>query len=367
MEKYWSKDFYNPSGIYKESVAIKREVEEARTRVARALGVASSGIIFTASGTESDNLAILGAYETVRHIQKKPHIIISAIEHPAVVGAAEEVVRRGGEISVLGVDEEGRVSVEALKKLLKKNTLLVSIGLANGEIGTVQSLSKIGRIIREYRKNKESPYPYLHTDASQAPNYLDISLESLQADLLTLDGSKIYGPKGVGVLAMRKGVKIHPIIFGGGQEGDRRSGTLNPALISGFACALDIALRDREKESKRLNILRKYFIEQVRNRLSKAVINGSPENSLPNIISISLPDTLSEFVLLKLDKEGLLASVGSACSTLGRESGSPVIKALGKPELVESTIRLSFGRLTTMGEVKRAIEIFCLVGESVLK
>ena len=373
MEKYWSRDFYNPSAIYREGVWIKEEVEESRTRVARALGVAPSGVIFTASATESNNLAVLGAfeawcYQTPRRARgKKPHIIISAIEHPAVIGAAREVVRRGGKMSILGVDKEGRVSPETLKKLLKKNTFLVSIGLANNEIGTIQPLSKIGRLLREYRKGYNSSYPYLHTDASQAPNFLDVSIESLQTDLLTLDGSKIYSPKGVGVLAARREVKIHPIIFGGGQEGARRSGTLNPALISGFALALEIALRDREKESRRLEVLRKYFVESVTERLPKIVINGSLDNHLPNIVSISLPSIISEFILLKLDREGVMASVGSACSLDERVSGSPVIRALGRSDLAEATLGFFFGRLTTLGDVKRAVEIFCLISESMLK
>ena len=372
MEKYWSRDFYNPSAIYQEGVRIKEEIEQSRAGVALSLGVAPPGIIFTASGTESDNLAVLGAFEAFRQRSAvagqaqgkkakdgKPHIIISAIEHPAVVGAAEEVVRRGGEMSVLGVDEEGRVSPEALKKLLKKNTFLVSIGLANNEIGTIQPLSKIGRLLREYRKSHSSSYPYLHTDASQAPSFLDVSLETLHLDLLTLDNSKIYGPKGVGVLAVRRGVKICPIIFGGGQEGNRRSGTLNPALVSGFALALKIALRDREKESRRLENLREYFIESVSGYLPRVVVNGSRNNHLPNIVNVSLPGVLSEFILLKLDKAGVMVSVGSACSADERVSGSPVIRALGKSELAESTLRFSFGRFTTAGEVKQAVKIFC--------
>src|SRR3989344_2556804 len=218
MEKYWSRDFHNPSAIYEEGIRVKREVEECRARIGRSLGVQPKDIIFTSSGTESDNLAILGVFEQGLTLQKKPHIIISAIEHPAVVAAAEEVVRRGGEVSILGVNEEGFVSVETLKKLLKKNTFLVSIGLANNEIGTIQPISQIGRLLTKFRKSQHSSYPYLHTDASQAPSFLDISIDNLQADLLTLDSAKIYGPKGIGALIVKRGVKLHPIIFGGGQE-----------------------------------------------------------------------------------------------------------------------------------------------------
>ncbi|MDP3875166.1 MAG: cysteine desulfurase family protein [bacterium] len=360
MDKYWSRDFYNPSAIYREGLLIKEEIGKNRTRIARALGISSSGVIFTASGTESDNLAILGTFEKGLETFEKPHIIISAIEHPAIVAAAAEVVRRGGEISILEVDKEGLVSVEVLKKLLKENTFLVSVGLANNEIGTIQPLSQIGRLLREYRKDHDNLYPYLHTDASQAPNYLNIGIESLQADLLTLDGSKIYGPKGVGVLAVRRGVKIHPIIFGGEQERGRRAGTLNPALVSGFALSLEIALRDRKKESERLETLRKYFVEFITKRQPKIVINGSSRNHLPNIISISLSGTLSEFILLKLDREGVMVSVGSACSLDERVSGSSVITALGKTDLAEATLRFSFGRFTTSSDIRRAVEIFCL-------
>lgn len=374
MEKYWSRDFYNPSAIYKEGIRVKEEIAGYRARVARSLGIASNGVIFTASGTESDNLAILGTFEKSLETFEKPHIIISAIEHPAVIAAAAEVVRRGGEMSILEVDEEGLVSVETLKRLLKKNTFLVSIGLANNEIGTIQPILKIGRLISEFRKENSSPYPYLHTDASQAPNYLNVSVESLQTDILTLDGSKIYGPKGIGILAVRRGVKIRPIIFGGGQEGDRRAGTSNPALIVGFALALEIALRDRERESERLENLRGYFIEFIKKCLPEIMINGSLDNHLPNIVSVSLPaspagrpNTLSEFILLKLDRAGIMVSVGSACSLDEKVSGSPVITALGRSDLAEATLRFSFGRLTTASDVKQATKIFCHICQSVVK
>lgn len=361
MEKYWSSDFYNPSAIYREGVQVKVEVLAYRARLARALKATPENIIFTASGTESDNLALLGAFEQSLDTIKKPHIIISAIEHPAVAATAQEIVRRGGEMSVLRVDEEGRVLLDTLEKLLKENTFLVSVGLANHEIGTIQSLSQIGRLLRRYRKKRHSIYPYLHTDASQAPSYLNVNIENLQSDMLTLDGSKIYGPKGVGALIVRKGVKIRPLVFGGEQEGGRRAGTLNPALVAGFVMALELALKDRKKESERLEALRKYFIEVVTKYLPKIVINGSRKSHLPNIISVSLPGRLSELTLLMLDREGVMVSIGSACSLDGKISGSPVITALGKSELAEATLRFSFGRFTTRIEVRRAAEIFCRI------
>lgn len=367
MNKYWSNDFYNPSAIYKEGVEVAREIEKYRVCSARLLGVSSEGIIFTASGTESNNLAILGTFEKCKETVEKPHLIISAIEHSSVRVSAEEVVCRGGEVSILEVNKEGVVSLDKLKKLLKKNTFLVSIGFANGEIGTIQPISKIGRILRKYRKEHESSYPYLHTDASQAVNYENVRIESLNCDLLTMDSSKIYGPKGVGLLAIRKGIKICSVIFGGKQERGRRAGTLSPALISGFITAFKIVQSDRERESERLEIFRKYFIESITERLPEIVINGSTNNHLPNIVSVSVPNTLSEFLLLKLDQAGVMVSVGTACSYDERESGSPVIRALSREDLATSTLRFSFGRPTIAKEVKRTAKIFCRNAKSVLK
>jgi cysteine desulfurase len=252
MVKFFSREFYNPSAIYEEALKVRSTVDDYRTRVAKIVGSTAKEITFTSGGTESVNLAILGVVEEALNTTRRPHIIISAIEHPAVVKAAEEVVRRGGELSVVEVNEEGLVSVESIKNLVKKNTVLVSIALANSEIGTLQPIARIGRMLKEIRKERGGAYPLLHTDASSAASYVSVSLETLQCDLLTLDGAKIYGPKGVGILATRRGVKFHPIIFGGGQERGRRSGTTNPALIAGFSKALEIAQEEREKESARL-------------------------------------------------------------------------------------------------------------------
>jgi cysteine desulfurase len=357
MEKYWSRGFFNSSAIYQEGLLVKGTVERCRSQVARLLGVSASGVVFTSGGTESDNLAILGAFEESKKVFKIPHLIISAIEHPAVMATAEEVARRGGDVSICETDTSGVISPEALKKLVKRNTFLVSVGLANSEIGTIQPIAKIGRLLRKVRKERGSVYPLLHTDASAAPSFLSVNIETLQADMLTLDGSKIYGPKGIGVLAVRGGVKISPIIFGGSQEGGRRAGTPNQALIVGLATALEIAEKDREKESKRLENLRKYFIEQITKGVPKAIINGSPNNHLPNIVSLSIPGILSEFILLKLDREGVMVSVGATCSLDEKVSGSPVIRAIDKPELAESTLRFSFGRFTTENEIKTVAEI----------
>jgi cysteine desulfurase len=362
MEKYWSDDFYNPSALYSEGVLMREKLEEYRTRVARLIGAGKKDIIFTSGGTESDNLGIVGVFEAHKESHKskskKPHLIISSIEHPAVVEAAREVERRGGEVSMVGVDDQGFVSPSEVIKLIRPETFLVSIMLANNEIGTVEPISKIGRLIREERKKQQTSYPYFHTDASQAACYLPLNVETLNVDLLTLDSSKFYGPKGAGILVVRPGISVRPIIWGGGQERGLRSGTENLALIAGFTKALEVVTKDREKEEKRLRALRNQFIKRIRKHLPELVINGSEEFSLPNILSVSVPGSLSEMLLLALDREGVIVSVGSACSGIDREDGSPVIRAIGKEKFDESTLRFSFGRDTSSAVADLAWKIF---------
>ena len=358
MDKYFTEDFYNPSSIYMEAMIVKRKVEEMRIRISRILGVKYNDIYFLASGTESANLAILGAFEAVRGKLDKPHIIISAIEHPAVKESTKEVVRRGGEVTVVGVDEFGRVSPQEILASIKPNTILVSIMLANNELGTIEPIGRISRLINEYKKKNNTPFPYIHTDASQAANYLKVYMPSLGVDLMTLDGSKIYGPKGVGVLVVRPNVELHPIIFGGGQEKGLRSGTENPSLIVGFTKAFEIADKDRESESKRLSIIKNKFIDGIKKSLPEAIINTPTEESLPNIVSVSVHGMLAEFVAIKLDRDGFMVSTGSACGTNKGASGTEALVALGRPELKESTIRFSFGRLTKTNDAVRALKAF---------
>ncbi len=333
----------NPSAIYAEGVEVKQKLEEARTRIARILHAGSKDIIFTSGGTEADNLAILGVFEKAKEKIQKPHIIISSVEHSAISETAKEVERRGGEVTVIQVDEDGRISPQEVLNAVKENTILISIGLANGETGTVQPVSKIGRLVREYRKEKNTVFPYLHTDASQATNFLDLSVESLRVDLMTLDGSKVSGFHGSGCLVVRPNVNFLPIIFGGGQERGLRSGTENVFSIVNFAEALVLANKNREKESERLNSLRKYFIEEIKKKIPNVVINGAEEYALPNIVNLSIPNILAELVALKLDQKGIMVSVGSACNSR---------KNIPDRE----TIRFSFGKFTTKNEIVRALK-----------
>lgn len=363
MEKYFSKDFYNPSSIYGEGVRMKKDLEFFRTRIARILETAHKDIIFTGSGTESDNLAILGVFEAAKGKIEKPHIIISTIEHPGVKEAAKEVIRRGGEVTEIKVDQNGLIDPKEIIENIKDSTVLVSIILASNEIGTIEPISKIGRLIKEYRKNKNSIYPFFHSDGSQAANYIRVTLPSLSLDLLTLDASKIYGPKGIGLLVLRPGVLIHPIIFGGGQERGLRSGTESLALISGFTYALEIVNKSRDKEAERLNGLKENFIKELKNNIPNIIIN-TPEDSLPNIISVSYKEMLAEFVAIKFDAEGIMVSTGSSCGNIKDSGGTSSMVALGKPELRESTIRFSLGKFTKKKDLIKTIKIFKRIMQS---
>lgn len=367
MEKYYYKSFYNSGAIYSEAEEVKKDIEECRAKIARIVGAQTKEIIFTSGGTESDNLAILGVLEKAFKKIKKPKLIISSIEHPAVFSVGEEWVRRGGSLSIVGVDNKGRVDMNEFKQNLNEEVALVSIGLVNSEIGVIQPISKIGRMLKEMRRDNKSEYPLLHSDASAGAYLFNTNIESLQCDLMTLDSAKIYGPKGVGILALRHGVEIHPMLFGGGQERGRRPGTLSPALIAGMAKAMEINEKDKERELKRVSKLRSIFLDIVSKKLPNSIINGPEIEIAPNILSITVPKVLGEFLVIKMEREGVLASVGSACSYDEKISGSPVIRALGNGDYSESTIRFSFGRQTTLSSVKRGAEIFCRISQNMVK
>lgn len=356
MKKYLNKEFYNPSALYKAGQEARDDLEGFRTRIARMLAVTSKEIIFTGSGTESDNMAILGIFEAARERIKTPRIIISAIEHPGIKEAAKEVERRGGEVFILPVDQEGRVNPESVLRALTPSAVLVSVMLANNETGVIEPVREIARLVREDRKKRGSEYPYVHTDASQAANYLKIHAPSLGVDLLTLDSAKVYGPKSAGLLYIKSNVKIHPLMFGGGQERGMRPGTPNLFEISGFAEALHLADRDRQKESERLEKFKEKFREGLVRGWPTMIINTPEEGSLPNILSISLPGMLAEFVAIKLDKAGIMVSTGSSCGNLKDNAGTETVVALGRGDLKESTIRFSMGRLTKAGDVEKVLK-----------
>ena len=351
----------NPSSLHSFGEEAKNILEEARVKIASILQCRSSEVFFTSSGTESLNLAILGCIEPPEDgLQGEiPHIVVSTIEHPAVLEPIKFLLKnKKVEVSFISPNENGVINPESIKKELKENTVLVIVQHSNNEIGTIQPIRKIKDVIENYKlKIKNSSRPYLLVDASQSVLYENVSLERLQADILVLDGIKMYGPRGAGILVFRHGVQISPISFGGGQESGLRSGTENVASAVGLAKALEIAVKFREKEKSRLTRLRDYTITEILKEIPNSSLNGSLESRLPNNINICIPGTDSEFLVIKLDTLGFAVSSASACHTLSLENGSYVIESLGKPECASSSIRITLGRSTKKSYLDKLIVI----------
>jgi len=348
IDPYFVQDFGNPGGFYELGRIAKEALDDARSRVAGHLGCTPNEIIFTGSGTESDNMAIFGIAK--KYESKGKHIIISAIEHHAVEYPARQLRKEGFEVSILGVDRHGKVSVNELKETLREDTILVSIMMANNEIGTFQPIAEIGEALKNHQA-------YFHTDACQAAGTVDIKVDTLGVDLLTLNGSKIYGPKGVGILYLRKGVRIKPLIYGGGQERGLRGGTENVPYIVGFAKALDLANENREEAVKRLTELRDYMTNELLKRIPKSMLNGHPTDRLPNSVNVTVLDIEGEAFTLFLNELGIYASTGSACTSLSLDP-SHVILATGLPyECAHGSMRFTLGRNTTKEQIDYVLEV----------
>jgi len=377
MQKIQKGFWANPSSLHTEGEDAKNILEEARTNIARILHCRSREIFFTSGGTESLNMAILGAIKFQGlSLEFVPHIIVSSIEHPAVLEPIKNLLKeKKVEVSFISPNEKGIINPQSIKKEIKQNTVLVVIQHANNEIGTIQPIREISSIIREFKlkapsSNLQSPFPYLLVDACQSFLYENVSLERLGADILVLDGIKMYGPRGMGILAVKHGVRISPVVFVGGQEGGLRSGTENVAGAAGLAKALEIAVKIREKESKRLTQLRDYAIAKILKEIPNSSLNGSQESRLPNNINIclaspkqsakaGLPKVDSEFLVIKLDTLGFAVSAASACHTLSLENGSYVIESLGPSnssgqanrDCASSSLRITLGRSTKKSDL----------------
>lgn len=342
MQPYHSDQFYNPSALYVSAQNAKHALESARKSVAGVLGAKPPEIIFTAGGTESDNLAIQGIMRSF----PGANCVVSAVEHEAVLAPAGLF-----EHTRAAVLPNGRVDVANLRSQIDDQTVLVSVMYANNEIGTVQPIAKIAAMvatIRQERSASGNDLPlYLHTDACQAANYLSLLVNTLGIDLMTLNGGKIYGPKQSGVLYVRTGTKLQPLILGGGQERGYRSGTENVAGSVGFAAALALAQDMRGDESARLKLLQTDFMNKLQVALPQAIVNGSLDYRLPNNVHITLPGSDNERVMMELDEQGFMVATGSACSASSDEP-SHVLKAIGLADkAARSSLRISFGRQTT--------------------
>lgn len=350
MEPYLTDQFYNPSATYLAAQDVRKELEQARAEVASCLGSRSSEIIFTAGATEANNLAIQG----VMAMFPKAEVLVSAIEHESVIAPAKKFRHR-----IIPVDSSGVIDLKKLEKMIELDTVLVSVGLVNNEIGAIQQLSDISRILNKSsnsRTNKGLPI-YFHTDAAQAPNYLQLQVSRLGVDLMSLNGGKIYGPKQSGALYVRSSTKIKPLILGGGQESNLRSGTENVAAYIGLSEALKQAQNKRKKETERVRSLRERFIKDLEANLPKARINGPKKNVSPHIISVTFPDADNERLMMELDEGGVQVATGSACSASNQEPSS-VLSALGMSIAdIHSTLRFSFGRQTNSEDIDKTVEL----------
>ncbi len=344
MNRYFSKNYGNPGSSNSLGLEAKKAVDNARDRISRILKCKPNEIIFTSSGTESNNLAIRGVVRS----NKGKHIITSKIEHKAVLSTCEYLETVGYDVTYLDVDKKGFIDIEELKKAITEDTVLISIMYANNEVGSIQDVKEIGRICRE--KNI-----LFHTDACQAPNYLGLDVGELNVDLMTLNGSKIYGPKGVGLLYKKEDIKIKPIIFGGGQENGLRSGTENVPGIVGFAKALELVHEDREIENSRLTNLRNKLIDYLIEIGCR--LNGGMENRLPNNVNVSIYGIDAERLILKLNEEGIYASTGSACTSKSVKP-SHVLLAMEIPkDIIKGSVRFTLGRKTRERHINKVFEI----------
>jgi cysteine desulfurase len=350
MQPFWRDDFYNPSATYLAAQKVGKDLQAARARVAACLGARPTEIIFTAGGTESVNLAINGVMQKY----SKAKMLVSAIEHDAVLKTAIQFNH-----AVVPVTGKGVVDVAELVKMVDDQTVLVSVMYVNNEIGTIQPLRQIGQAlatIRRERLAKGNKLPlYFHSDASQAPNYLDVHVNSLGVDLLTLNGGKIYGPKQSGLLFVKAGIELAPQVLGGGQENGLRSGTENVAFAVGLATALELVQKQRPTEVKRLQSLQQDFVRGLQKAVTNVQITAEKAPKLPNNVHITIPGVDNERLIMQLDEAGIMAAAGSACSASNDEP-SHVLRAIGISEKeAQSSVRFTMGQGTTAADIKLTI------------
>lgn len=347
MLPYFTKYYGNPSSLYSESRETQIAIDNARLRVAKAINADRAEVFFTGGGSEADNWALKGVAFANKH--RGNHIITTQVEHHAILHACQFLERNGFEVTYLPVDEHGMIRIEDLKNAITDKTILVSVMFANNEIGTIEPIKEIGAICREKKI-------FFHTDAVQAVGHIPIDVKEMNIDLLSMAAHKFYGPKGVGALYIRKGIRVDNLIHGGGQERAKRAGTENVAGIVGLGKALELAVSNMEKENKRLTILRDKLIDGLL-RVSYSRLNGPKnENRLPNNVNICFKYIEGESILLMLDDKGICASSGSAC-TSGSLEPSHVLLAIGLPhEIAHGSLRLTLGSGTTEEDIDYVLD-----------
>lgn len=342
----------NPSSMHRAGRGAHDALETARTHIAHTLGARADEIIFTGSGTESANLAILGVARALR--ERGRHLIVSAVEHKAVLSAARRLGNEGFSVTSLPVDARGRTDPEQCVRAIRPDTTLVSCMYANNEIGTVTDIRALVARIR----STHGAWPLIHTDACQAPGMLSIDTAGLGVDLMTLNSAKVYGPKGIGLLYVRRDVRIEPLITGGDQEHGLRAGTENVALAAGFAEALSRAETYRHEEAPRLRALRDRLIRALLRTVPHIIVTGARTRRLPNHVSFCVPEVEGESLVLLLDERGVSCATGSACAA-GDLTPSHVLRAIGIPdEVIHGSVRLTLGRATTVTDIDYTVAQF---------
>lgn len=348
MLPFFTEYYGNPSSVHQFGREVKKSIDIARSRVAKAIGALPEEIYFTAGGSESDNLAIKGVAYANKN--KGNHIITSKIEHPAVIHTCEQLEKEGFEVTYLEVDQYGLINPEDVRKAIKQNTILISIMYANNEIGTIQPISEIAAIAKEKGV-------YFHTDAVQAIGSVRINVKEQNIDMLSLSGHKFYGPKGVGALYIKKGVKLISIIHGGSQERKRRAGTENVPGIIGLGKAIELAYEHFDEQNARITSLRDKLIGGIMTKVPYTRLNGHPTLRLPNNANFCFEFIEGESLLLNLDIKGIAGSSGSACSS-GSLEPSHVLLAIGLPhEIAHGSLRLSLGEVNTEEDVAYVLEV----------
>ncbi len=352
-----AEDFGNPSSMHWAGRRAGELITQARAEVAAGIGSRPEEIYFTSGATEADNLALFGVLR-----QYKPgdaHLIISAIEHHAILHAAAQLVREGYDVTILPVDSDGRVDPQSVRQAIRNETVLISVMLVNNETGAIQPVEEIGAIAAEHGI-------LMHTDAVQGISNLDVNVDDLNVHLLSLSGHKVYGPKGIGALYIREGVRIIPVAYGGSQEKALRPGTENVPGIVGLGAAFRFTQSHKAGERKRQAQLRDYLITGLRARIPKVVVNGPSEKVAPHVVSVSFVGSDGEMMLIRLNGEGIAVSMGSACTSRSIEP-SHVLTAMGLPrEQIEGTLRISLGYPTTESELDRFLEVIPAVVQRTL-
>lgn len=347
MLPYFTLKYGNASSVYSLGRMSRRAVDDARCKVAAAINADTNDIYFTAGGSESDNLILMGIARANKN--RGNHIITTKIEHLAVLNSCKRLEKEGFEVTYLDVDSQGLVDVEKLQKAIRPTTIIISVMFANNEIGTLEPIEAIGNIAKDHNI-------YFHTDAVQAIGNVKIDVKALNIDALSMSGHKFYGPKGIGAAYIKDGIKFEPVIYGGHQEAQKRAGTENVPGIVGIGKAIELADKNIYDYNKKLSNIRNYFVQQVTKKIDGVTLNGSKDHRLPGNANISIKGVNGESALLMLDMAGICASSGSAC-TAGSIDPSHVLIAIGlKPEVAKCSLRFTFGDENTMQDADYIVD-----------